>query len=125
MTGPELDQFIASNIHTVEEVEILALLSRSPDTFWSADAVAQRLSLKPDLVAARCRDLQRRGLLRAGESGPVYRFAPADDKVRQQVLELVDAYNDRRISVINSIYSANLTRLRSFADAFKLGGGKE
>ncbi|HUP50536.1 MAG TPA: hypothetical protein VNA04_17305 [Thermoanaerobaculia bacterium] len=125
MTGPELDQFIASNIHTVEEVEILALLSRSPETFWSADAMAQHLSLRPEVAAARSRDLDRRGLLRTGESGPVYRFAPANDRIRKQVLELVEAYRDRRISVINSIYSANLTRLRSFADAFKLGGGQE
>ncbi len=125
MPVADLEQFIAANIHTVEEVEILTLLVRSPETFWSADAIAQHLGLKPDLVGARCRDLERRGLLKSGESGPVFRFAPISDETRDMVNELVTAYRDRRISVINAIYSANLTRLRSFADAFKLGGGKE
>ena len=70
MTDSELEQFIASNIHSVEEVEILALLNRSPETFWSADAMSQQLGIKSDVVAARARDLVRRGLLRAAESGP-------------------------------------------------------
>ena len=122
MAEQDLDQFIASTIHSVEEVEILTVLSRSPETFWSADALAQHLGLKPDVVAARSRDLERRGLIKSGESGPVYRFAPANEAMVEQVKTLVDAYRDRRVSVINSIYSANLTRLRSFADAFKLGG---
>jgi hypothetical protein len=124
MTGAELEQFIATNIHSVEEVEILALLSRSPETFWSAEAMSQQLGLKPDVAAARSRDLVRRGLLKAGESGPVFRFAPNSDELKEGVTSLLETYRDRRISVINAIYSANLTRLRSFADAFKLGGGK-
>jgi hypothetical protein len=125
MPEPALDAFIAARIHTVEEVEILSLLNRSPETFWSADAIGQQLNLKPDVVGARCRDLVRRGLLIAAESGPAYRYGPADDDTRQNVVTLLNAYRDHRISVINTIYSANLTRLRSFANAFKLGGGSE
>ena len=123
MPVSELDQFIASNIQTVEEVEILSLLSRSPETYWSADAIAQHLGLKPELVAGRARELERRRLVKAGESGPVFRYGPADDALRRMVERLVVEYRERRIGVINAIYSANLTRLRSFADSFKLGGG--
>ena len=124
MTDSELEQFIASNIHSVEEVEILALLNRSPETFWSADAMSQQLGIKSDVVAARARDLVRRGLLRAAESGPAFRFAPSDD-TKESIQMLLDTYRDRRVTVINAIYSANLTRLRSFAEAFKLGGGEK
>ena len=123
MPVSELEQFIASNIQTVEEVEILSLLSRSPETFWSTDAIAQHLGLKPDLVAARTRDLQRRRLVKGGDSGPVFRYGPADENLRLMVERLIVEYRERRIGVINAIYSANLTRLRSFADSFKLGGG--
>ncbi|HUP46933.1 MAG TPA: hypothetical protein VM779_15610 [Thermoanaerobaculia bacterium] len=124
MTDAELEQFIATNIHSVEEVEILTLLSRSPDTYWSADAMGQQLGIKAEVVGARARELLRRGLLAVGESGSVYRYAPTDEKTKEQVTVLTDTYRDRRITVINAIYTANLTRLRSFADAFKLGGGK-
>lgn len=125
MVVSPLEQFIASSIRTVEDVEILALLSRSPDTFWTADAIAQHLTLKPESVANSCRELVGRGLLATGGSGPAFRFAPADEQRREDVLSLVAAYRDRRVGVINAIYSANLTRLRSFADAFKLGGEKK
>lgn len=125
MAVTELEQFIAANIHAVEEVEILALLSRSPDTYWNVEAVAQHLGLKPEVVGARCRELERRQLVTSGESGPVFRFAPGDEWLRRMSEKLVTEYRDRRIGVINAIYSANLTRLRSFADAFKLGGGNQ
>jgi hypothetical protein len=125
MSEQTLDEFISARIRTVEEVEILNLLSRSPETFWSGDAVGQQLNLKPDVAAARCRDLVRQNLVVAAEANSAFRYQPADDAARKQVTALLNAYRDHRISVINSIYSANLTRLRSFADAFKLGGGRE
>ena len=125
MLSQALNQFIATNIHSVEEVEIVSLLSRSPDTFWSAEAVGSQLGLNSEAVAVKARDLVRRGILAAGESGPVFRFAPSNEGAREQIVALLAMYRDHRISVINAIYSANLTRLRSFADAFKLGGGGE
>lgn len=123
MLSQPLNQFIATNIHSVEEVEIVSLLSRSPDTFWSAEAVGSQLGLNPEAVASKARDLVRRGILAAGDSGPVFRFAPSNEAAREQIAALLALYREHRISVINAIYSANLTRLRSFADAFKLGGG--
>ena len=122
MPEGSLEEFIAAKVHTVEEVEIILLLSRSPDTLWTADAMAQQLGLKPEIVATRCRELVRRGLLKSGDTG-AYRYSPADEELKDQVTRLLSAYANQRISVINAIYSANLTRLRSFADAFKLGGG--
>lgn len=123
MLTPALNQFIATNMQSVEEVEIVSLLSRSPETFWSSEAIASQLGLNQDTVAAKARELVRRGILAAGESGPVFRYAPSSPAIRDNVTALISMYRDHRISVINAIYSANLTRLRSFADAFKLGGG--
>lgn len=123
MLTAALNQFIATHIHSVEEVEIVNLLTRSPDTFWSAEAIASHLGLNQDTVANKARDLVRRGILAAGESGPVFRYAPSTPAALESVVALLAMYRDHRISVINAIYSANLTRLRSFADAFKLGGG--
>jgi hypothetical protein len=120
---PALNQFIATNIHSVEEVEIISLLSRSPETFWSGEAIGTQLGLNPEAATSKARELVRRGILKAGESGPVFRYGPASDATKENLTALLASYRDHRISVINAIYSANLTRLRSFADAFKLGGG--
>lgn len=123
MLTSALNQFIATNIQSVEEVEVVSLLSRSPETFWSAEAIASQLGLNQDIVSNKARELVRRGILAAGESGPVFRYAPSTPATRENIVALLSMYRDHRISVINAIYSANLTRLRSFADAFKLGGG--
>ena len=122
MRNAKLEQFIAEKIHSIEEVEILALLFRSPETYWTTTAIAQHLSLKEEAVAAKVRDLERRGLVLSGQTGGSYRFAAGSEDLRRDVAMLIDAYRDQRVTVINAVYSANLTRLRSFADAFKLGG---
>jgi hypothetical protein len=120
----DLEQFIANNIQSVEELEILLLLHRSPETFWAVEAISQHLGIKPELVSSRAHELERKGLLKAGESGPIFRFDNAEPDAVATVSELDIAYRDRRISVLNAIYSANLTRLRTFADAFKLDSKK-
>ena len=122
MKNVRLEQFIAEKIHSIEEVEILALLFRSPDTYWTTTAMAQHLNLKEEVASAKVRDLERRGLVVSGQTGGNFRFAAASDDLKRDVGMLVDAYRDQRVTVINAVYSANLTRLRSFADAFKLGG---
>ncbi|HXG58151.1 MAG TPA: hypothetical protein VNL91_03940 [Thermoanaerobaculia bacterium] len=121
----DVEQFICNYITSVEQLEILLLLFRSPDTYWSPDALGHQLSLPADLVAARVAELRHHGLVREGQSGSVYRFDPADPEVRRKVQLVGDVYRERRISVINAIYSANLTRLRTFADAFRIGAKKE
>jgi hypothetical protein len=122
MRNLKLEQFIAEKIHSIEEVEILALLFRSPDTYWTTTAISQHLSLKEEVVATKVRDLERRGLVLRGQTGGNFRFAGGSEDLKRDVAMLVDAYRDQRVTVINAVYSANLTRLRSFADAFKLGG---
>ncbi|HVS31087.1 MAG TPA: hypothetical protein VMS98_06505 [Thermoanaerobaculia bacterium] len=122
MRNQRLEQFIAEKIHSIEEVEILALLFRSPDTYWTATAMAQHLGLKEETVAAKVRDLERRGLAESGQTSGSFRFGTESEELKRDVAMLVEAYRDQRVTVINTVYSANLTRLRSFADAFKLGG---
>ena len=55
MRNVKLEQFIAEKIHSIEEVEILALLFRSPDTYWTTTAMAQHLNLKEEAVSAKAK----------------------------------------------------------------------
>ena len=120
-----VDQFVAQHVRSVEQLEILLLLHRSPDTYWTAAALAQHLGIAATVADLQVKALVRDGLSREGASGPQYRYDGSNPDRAQMVGQLAAAYRDRRISVINAIYEANLTRLRTLADAFKFGGKKE
>jgi hypothetical protein len=119
LTGPVRD-LIVRTIDSVEAIELLALLHRSADTFWAAEAAGQRLGIRADIASKKLNALADAGLLSRANATGAFRYAPADDSMQATVTDLVDAYATRRVSVVNTIYSANLERLRAFTDAFKL-----
>jgi hypothetical protein len=117
---PEVLQLIVECIDSLESLEALALLHRSPDTFWSADAVAARIGARPEIVAQKLQRLAATGLLGRAKDSVAYRYAPGD-AVKCGVADLlVAAFNARRVDVVNVIYSTNLERLRAFSNAFRL-----
>lgn len=121
---PALETFIANVVTSIEHAEVLLLLHRSPDTGWAVGAIAQQLDLPPDLVQSRIHDLRKQGLVAEGSTG-AYRFAAREGEPARLVRELGDCYREQRVQVVNAIFSAKLTRLRNFAEAFRLGGKKE
>ena len=119
---PEIEQLIATHLTSVEQVEVLLLLRRSPETFWSVEALAGQLFIAEPAADRAARELVRAGWAQEGNSGRVFRFS-ADEEARRKIDALAAEYRDRRLEVINAVFSANLTRIRSFADAFRLGSG--
>ena len=87
---------IVESIGSVELLEVLLLLSRSADTFWTASAVAQHLGIAESVVAKALEVLVAEKLIVPARDTVAYRYAPKDDS------------------------SANLERLRAFAESFKL-----
>jgi hypothetical protein len=49
----ELDAFIAAEMKSLEQLEILLLLSGNPHKFWSASTVYEVIKSSPVSVAAR------------------------------------------------------------------------
>lgn len=121
---PEIEKLIAAHLTSVEQVEVLLLLRRSPDTFWSVEAIAGQLFIAEPIADRAARELVRAGWVEEGTSGRVFRFSAAEEG-RRKIDALAAEYRDRRLEVINAVFSANLNRLRSFADAFRIGGGRK
>lgn len=116
----EIKDFIVKHINSVEQLEILLLLQGSPAREWSARDVAQELRSDTHSVAARLADLHARGFLRCQEaSAPGYGFNP-DGQQAQLVAKLASVYAQRRMAVINLIFSKPIDKIRVFADAFNL-----
>ena len=118
----ELHRFIAEAIDSVESLEILLLLRRSPDTFWASTAVAQQLGLSQAVADARLRNLQKGELVVSGSATGAFAYAVKSAERHALVDRLALAYAEQRIHVINTIYSENLERLRAFSNAFRLKG---
>ena len=118
--SPGPNPLLGDPIDSVEALELLFLLRRSPDTFWTAGAASQKLGIRADLASRKLSRLVEAKLLVRGRDTGAYRYAPATDDWRKLVDDLAAEYEERSIGVINAIYSANLERLRAFSDAFRL-----
>lgn len=113
---------IAQAFDSVESIELLLLLRRSSNTFWSAHAAAEMIGVRDEIAERKIAALAAARLLRPAETTGAYRYAPATEELARRVEVLVEAYATRRAEVINTIYSGNLERLRAFSNAFKLKG---
>jgi len=121
--SPDARRLIVEAIGSVELLEVLLLLSRSPDTFWTAEAVAQRLGMSGEVVKKALQSLAEEEFVSSARDTVAYRYDPPDERRRAGVAALAEDYANQLINVINAIYSARLDRLRAFSDSFKLKKG--
>jgi hypothetical protein len=115
--------FIQANIPSFEAAELLLTLVRQPDEALSAAQALSRMpaggKLTPAEAARLLEGFQARGLL-AGEPGQGYRYQPISEELRLHAETLARAYNERPVTLVRIIYALRDSRMRSFADAFKL-----
>ena len=114
----EVRTLVATHIQSVEQLEMLLLLNEHLNRAWTSEEVAAELRIDAMSAASRLQDLSARGFL-AHNSGS-YRFRADNDELRRAVAALAEAYRDRRVSLINLIFSKPVDKVRLFADAFKL-----
>ena len=117
----ELEKFIAEEIQSLEQVEILLLLSGNPHRWWSARAVYDVVKSNPASVDARLEELAARGILQKQKEGAIeYRFSPSDERIWKVVNQLRDAYKERPVKVVQAIYSKPPDAVQEFARAFRV-----
>jgi hypothetical protein len=117
----EIEQFIHEKINSVEQLEVLLLLSGSPEKEWSAAEVSQKLYIQPESATKRLADLHAGELLILSQtSDSLYRYKPSTNALESAVSGLAEAYKVRRVSVINLIFSKPHDHIRVFSDAFRI-----
>lgn len=120
LPSPELRAFIYSCIDSVEQVQVLDLLSSS-DAGWTSRRVAERASLGDAVARHHLESMVARGLVSitvAGETS--YRYAPKTETLRRYGDQLVDQYRRAPMSVIRLIASNVAPSVKRIADAFRL-----
>ena len=119
----ELDRFIAAEIQSLEQLEILLLLSGNPHKWWTAKGVYDVVKSSLPSVEGRLRDMTERQMLRREvDSDSRFQFAPADEAIWRIVSELREAYKERSVKVVQAIYSKTPTPdgVQEFARAFRV-----
>jgi hypothetical protein len=111
-------RFIASNIVSVAQLEVLLLLRAAADKEWTASEVARALVTQPEAAGGWLQDLYGRGL--ATESGGRYRYAASGGEVERTVDALAESYAKYRVAVIGLIFGRPSEGVTRLADAFRI-----
>ena len=115
----DVERFIAQHIDSVEKLEILLLLARNPQKSWSPREVFQQIQSSIPSVGKRLAELERAALVKADAEGN-YQFRPGSEEGAAGVRRLIEAYEERRIKVIEVIYSPRKDELQLFSDVFRM-----
>ena len=117
----EIKQFILNNIDSIAQLEALLLLRKDSQLDWTIDAVAKGLYISEQETSILLRHLCAGGfLITTAEKPTAYRYHTNFDELGQMVDRLAELYSKYLIPVTNLIHSKPQTRVREFADAFKL-----
>jgi hypothetical protein len=117
----ELQKFIATEITSLEQLEILLLLSGNPHRWWSAQSVYDVVKSSPASVEDRLKTFAERSILnRDPEKEDRYQFSPTEEKLWRIVSELRDAYKERSVKVVQAIYAKPPDPMTEFARAFRI-----
>jgi hypothetical protein len=115
---PEIRRFITRYVHSVEQLEILCLMSSNPTKSWSISEVFHAIQSSETSVAACLRKFQHEGFLASKEDG-IFCFSPATLAMAEMVRLLSVAYRERRVMIIEMIYKRPPDPVEDFSEAFR------
>ncbi len=104
----DLLDFISRHVDTVATLEVVLLLSRSPETFWAPAAVAERIGISAETASSVAGRLHAGGLLARASATSAFRFSPRDPADRTRVDALTALYDTARAAVLAAIRSRGL-----------------
>ena len=117
----QVRQFLGQYIKSVEQLEILLLLSGNPHKWWTATGVYEVIKSSVQSVQDRLNEMVARGILRKEAENEVrFQFKPTNDAVWNITSELRDAYKERSVKVVQAIYSKPPDAVQEFARAFRV-----
>jgi hypothetical protein len=110
-------------VPSVDAAELLLAMARERSRWWTAAdlaAVLQPATTLSEADAARYSEQFQANSLLALAPDKRVQFRPANDTLEGHVAMLAQAYKERPVTLFRVIYALRDTKIRSFADAFKL-----
>lgn len=117
----EIEQFLLKYIESVEQLEILLLLNAHPDRPWTIREVNDQIKSSEESVSERLQTLANQGLITAlNPDKTVFQIQTTKPDLNQTVAALDACYKERRLKVLECVFSKPMSSLRVFADSFKI-----
>ena len=118
----DVRRFVDEYVESLDQLEILRVLSEDPGREWSAAEVATEIHAEPSAVAASLAALGGRGLLTLSARGvdSVARHGARTPELEDRVSRVLNFYLERPVTMIKYVYARANERLRAFSDAFRL-----
>lgn len=122
LLSDEVRRFIATNIHSVAQLELLLTLRAEPERWFTPEEVSRSLYMAEEPTVAQLAELESGGLLAkdAAEGGSRYCYQPREQGSVRLVDQLAELYHNRRLAITNAIYAGPTERIQIFSDAFRL-----
>lgn len=113
----EIKNFIRGAIHSVEQLEVLLFLHRSPLHRFGVEEIRRVLSSTDASIAQRLEGLCAQGLCEKNAEGT---YCYSDAKIGRATIDgVAKAYRESRARVIDLIFSDPVDKIRDFANAFR------
>ena len=117
---PDVHQFVSEYVQSISQLELLLLLHRNAEKSWSVAEATKELYTSVSMTEPLLENLRGIGLVSLLEgSERRYRYAPKSTELDRLVGDLDQLYAERRVTIINSIYSGPWRKLQNVADAFR------
>jgi hypothetical protein len=118
---PDVARFLRANIRSVIQLEMLMLLRRDPERWWTAAELDQALRSSLEASKQNLRELVERGLVEANSDvDPRYRHRLADPSHEPLVAQVAGLFQTHFHALIHMIYSGRHRSVEDFANAFKI-----
>lgn len=123
---PEVREFVRREIKSVVQLEVLLLLYRTRERSWTVIEISQELGIDPEIAEPPLVSLEQLGVIETAETTPVsYQYGPRDQNDELLVEKLAISYTKQRVGIFSLILSESNSRIRRFAEAFRLIRGAE
>jgi hypothetical protein len=117
---PDVLQLLRERIRSIEQLEILLLLRESEGRLWTSGEVYKQVRSSERSVEQTLQGLCGKGLLFCDVPTSRYRFEPQTEALKTTIDQLAHLYAERRVRVVEAIYSEPLSAVDEFARAFRL-----
>lgn len=117
----DVSRFMHDYVETIDQLEILRVLSEVPDREWDIASLAHEVQAEPQRIRAHLAAMAARGLLSMTVQGPniTCRHGAGTPDLEQMVSRLLQVYRERPVTMIKMVYERAKDPLRAFADAFR------
>ena len=110
---------LQEHIQSIAQMEVLLRLREQPTVAENVPELSKKLYTPENMTLSLLEGLTASGLVKRVEGpGAHYQYSPNSPELAQAVDQLADLYRQRRVTIINLIYSHPVKNLQDFADAF-------